>query len=180
MTRNVQVVLLCEDRQQEVFARRFLKKTGWNTRELRVEKAPHGRGAGEQYVRDRFPTELADFRRRAVRSKALSLPILTARPLMKRTACTRACPSRVIVSGTSIRSSACVSDNNCGTLRRLPSSSRAKSMSGYAIRRDATGLFYPEAARCAACDAPPTRKAGRLDARPFCPAVGSVTGTPAR
>ena len=71
VTRNVQVVLLCEDRQQEVFARRFLKKTGWNTRELRVEKAPHGRGAGEQYVRDRFPTELADFRRRAVRSKAL-------------------------------------------------------------------------------------------------------------
>ena len=71
MTRDVQIVLLCEDRQHEVFARRFLKKAGWSMRELRVEKAPQGRGAGEQYVRHRFPTELADFRRRAVRSKAL-------------------------------------------------------------------------------------------------------------
>lgn len=41
---------------------------------LRGEKAPHGRGAGEQYVRDRFPAELADFRRGAVRSKALIVP----------------------------------------------------------------------------------------------------------
>ena len=71
MTRNVQIVLLCEDQQHEVFARRFLKKAGWGIRELRVEKAPQGRGAGEQYVRHRFPTELADFRRRTLRSKAL-------------------------------------------------------------------------------------------------------------
>lgn len=71
LTRNVQIVLLCEDQQHEVFARRFLRKAGWDIRELRVEKAPQGRGAGEQYVRHRFPTELVDFRRRAVRSKAL-------------------------------------------------------------------------------------------------------------
>ena len=35
-----------------------MKKMGWNTRDLRVEKASSGRGSAEQYVRKRFPTEL--------------------------------------------------------------------------------------------------------------------------
>ena len=66
MSRRVQIVLLCEDSQHEAFARRFLKLNGWNTRSLRVEKAPQGRGAGEQFVRERFPTELSEQRRRQV------------------------------------------------------------------------------------------------------------------
>ena len=49
------VVLLCEDSQQEAFARRFLVRAGWHPRALRVEKSPQGRGSGEQWVRDRFP-----------------------------------------------------------------------------------------------------------------------------
>lgn len=61
--RNVQIVLLCEDTQHETFARRFLKETGWSTRRLRVEKAPGGRGSAEQFVRVRFPKELAAYRR---------------------------------------------------------------------------------------------------------------------
>ena len=63
MKRNVQIVLLCEDTQHETFARRFLKETGWSTRRLRVEKAPGGRGSAEQFVRVRFPKELAAYRR---------------------------------------------------------------------------------------------------------------------
>ncbi|HEV7508912.1 MAG TPA: hypothetical protein VGS07_28815 [Thermoanaerobaculia bacterium] len=66
MSRRVQLVLLCEDKQQEVFARRFLNAIGWETRSMRIEKAPPGRGAGEQFVRERFPRELKAHRSRPV------------------------------------------------------------------------------------------------------------------
>ena len=70
MSRRVQLVLLCEDKQHEVFARRFLNEMGWETRAMRVEKVPGGRGAGEQFVRKRFPLELKAHRSRPV-SQAL-------------------------------------------------------------------------------------------------------------
>ena len=66
MSRNVQLVLLCEDSQHEVFARRFLTKMGWSRRSIRVEKSPSGRGSAEQFVRERFPRELKEHRRRPV------------------------------------------------------------------------------------------------------------------
>jgi hypothetical protein len=62
MSRGVQWVLLCEDRQQEVFVRRFFKKAGWSTQRLRVEFAPPGRGSAVQFVRERFPKELSAYR----------------------------------------------------------------------------------------------------------------------
>lgn len=71
MNRNVQIVLLCEDVQHETFVRRFLAKAGWSTRRLRVEKAPGGCGSAEQWVRTRFPTELAEYRRRPGNAQAL-------------------------------------------------------------------------------------------------------------
>lgn len=70
VSRRVQLVLLCEDKQHEAFTRRFLTATGWETRAMRVEKAPGGRGAGEQFVRERFPRELKAHRSRSV-SQAL-------------------------------------------------------------------------------------------------------------
>src|SRR5206468_2025593 len=70
LSRRVQLVLLCEDSQHEAFARRFLEKMGWETRAIRVEKAPGGRGAGEQFVRERYPLELKAHRSRPV-SQAL-------------------------------------------------------------------------------------------------------------
>jgi hypothetical protein len=70
VSRRAQLVLLCEDTQHEAFARRFLKEMGWETRAMRVEKAPGGRGAGEQFVRLRFPKELKAHRSRPV-SQAL-------------------------------------------------------------------------------------------------------------
>jgi hypothetical protein len=66
VSRNVQLVFLCEDNQHEAFARRFLKAMGWETRAMRVEKAPGGRGSGEQFVRQRFPLELKAHRTRPV------------------------------------------------------------------------------------------------------------------
>lgn len=62
MSRNVQIVLLCEDSQHEAFARRFLGEVGWSTRRIRVLKAPKGQGSGEQFVRNRFPEELKAYR----------------------------------------------------------------------------------------------------------------------
>jgi hypothetical protein len=64
MSRNVQVVIVCEDRQHEAFARRFLARAGKQFRVQRVERSPKGRGTGEQYVRERFAKELAGYRAR--------------------------------------------------------------------------------------------------------------------
>jgi hypothetical protein len=63
--RSVQLVILCEDTQQEAFIRRFLRKAGWNKRRFRVEKAPSGRGSGEQFVKERFPLELEAYRKKS-------------------------------------------------------------------------------------------------------------------
>ena len=64
MSRSVQVVILCEDRQHAAFARRFLARAAKHLRVQRVEISPKGRGAGEQFVRERFPKELAYYRSR--------------------------------------------------------------------------------------------------------------------
>lgn len=63
VSRNVQIVLLCEDSQHEAFARRFLEARRLSTGRIRVEKAPRGGGSAEQFVRERFPIELASHRR---------------------------------------------------------------------------------------------------------------------
>ena len=64
MSRRVQVVVLCEDRQQAVFVRRLLVEMGWCKRRLRFENAPAGQGSAEQFVRKRFPKELRAYRAR--------------------------------------------------------------------------------------------------------------------
>lgn len=64
VSRKVQLVLLCEDLQHESFARRFLKKAGWDTHRLRVEKGPPSKGSAEQFVRTSFPKELIAYRNR--------------------------------------------------------------------------------------------------------------------
>ena len=62
MSRNVRIVLLCEDAQHESFAKRLLVSMGWRLRDFRVERSPSGRGSAEQYVRERFPDELQGVR----------------------------------------------------------------------------------------------------------------------
>lgn len=68
VSREAQIVLLCEDSQHQAFVERFLEAAGRLTRKakrrLRVEKASQGRGSAEQFVRERFPKELAEYRRR--------------------------------------------------------------------------------------------------------------------
>jgi len=63
--RYSQIVILCEDTQQESFIRRFLKKAhGIQPNLLIVVKNPGGKGSGEQFVRNRYPHELKAIRRR--------------------------------------------------------------------------------------------------------------------
>jgi len=59
--RRVQIVILCEDRQQEVFARYFLKKRGF-TGVFRANICPKGSQSGEQYVRTHYPAEVKAYR----------------------------------------------------------------------------------------------------------------------
>ena len=59
-----QVIVLCEDKQQSVFVRRFLKRrTGHR---IAVVSAPTGKGSGEQFVRERYPQELRALRKATV------------------------------------------------------------------------------------------------------------------
>ena len=59
--RRVQYVLVCEDQQHEVFARRFLKRSGFvtNNHQLRIESSSRGIGAADAFVRDTYVRELA-------------------------------------------------------------------------------------------------------------------------
>ena len=61
---SVKLVLLCEDQQLACFMRRFLKRRGWKSHDIREEIAPIGKGSGEQWVRERFPDELLAMRQR--------------------------------------------------------------------------------------------------------------------
>jgi hypothetical protein len=59
--RRVQIIILCEDRQQEVFARYFLEKRGFKGR-FRIRVCPKGQKSGEQYVRTQYPLEVRAYR----------------------------------------------------------------------------------------------------------------------
>lgn len=59
--RRVQIVILCEDRQQEVFARHFLKMRGF-TGIIRAKICPSGSQSAEQYVRSQYAAEVKAYR----------------------------------------------------------------------------------------------------------------------
>lgn len=67
--RNIQVVILCEDRQQEVFARRFLIDRGFNRYRIRANVSS-GSGSGEQYVRRHYPQEVKALYRQQAKGSA--------------------------------------------------------------------------------------------------------------
>lgn len=71
MSRASEIIVLCEDRLQEVFVRRFLKR-GWGIKEppLRVITPPRSgsAGAGEKYVRDNYASQLKACRTRHART----------------------------------------------------------------------------------------------------------------
>ena len=72
--RRVQILVLCEDLQQFVFARLFLKKRGFKG-EIRPNICPPGSQAGEQYVRTEYPKEVKAYRQNRNRM-AIGLVVL--------------------------------------------------------------------------------------------------------
>ena len=62
MAKYTQIVILCEDRQQEVFARHFLINCGIDRHRIRLNVAPIGKGSGEQFVRQQYPIEVQFYR----------------------------------------------------------------------------------------------------------------------
>ena len=74
-----QVIILCEDTQQEVFVRHFLKKAqGIGHHAVRVNKNPSGKGSGEQFVRKQLPDQLKAIRGRAAKAKTDLIVVIDA------------------------------------------------------------------------------------------------------
>ena len=65
MSKASQIIVLCEDKAHEVFAKRFLKK-GWGvkSRAIRVPPYPSEKGSGKKYVADNISLEAEALRRR--------------------------------------------------------------------------------------------------------------------
>jgi len=74
-----QIVILCEDTQQESFIRRFLKKAhGIQSSLLRISKNPSGKGSGEQFVRNNYPNQLKALRQRQHRANTTLIVAIDA------------------------------------------------------------------------------------------------------
>jgi hypothetical protein len=80
MTEYTSIVVLCEDRQQEVFARHFLKACGLvkNRRKIYYNPCPKGKQAGEQYVRQEYPKEVKTYRNISQRLSASLIILIDA------------------------------------------------------------------------------------------------------
>ncbi len=65
MNKASQIIVLCEDKAHEVFAKRFLK-TGWGVkpRAIRVPPYPDGKGSGKKHVEDNISQETEALRKR--------------------------------------------------------------------------------------------------------------------
>jgi len=62
MSKYTEIVILCEDLQQGVFARTFLIKCGIIRQRIRIVPLP-AQGGGEGFVRKQFPLEVQAYRR---------------------------------------------------------------------------------------------------------------------
>ena len=75
--RRVQIVILCEDKQQEVFAIHFLQKRGFTLdRNFRTEICP--KGAGEQFVREKYAQEVVEYRRQRNKRSGMLIVLIDA------------------------------------------------------------------------------------------------------
>ncbi len=87
-----QIILLCEDLQQAVFARTFLiEYYGIHYRRIRIDFSSAGKGAAEQFVREHLPAEVAKYRNR--KDIRIALVVITdadtLEPLERRTTLTQ-------------------------------------------------------------------------------------------
>jgi hypothetical protein len=71
MSRGVRITVICEDQLHASFARSVLYERNYSRREIRFLMSPHGRGAGEQFVRGRLPEEVRALRRQSYQRLAV-------------------------------------------------------------------------------------------------------------
>lgn len=72
------IVLLCEDRQQEVCARHFLVSCGVDKNRIYPEVCPKGKQAGEQFVRRKYPKQVVSYRKISHRLSAALVVVMDA------------------------------------------------------------------------------------------------------
>jgi hypothetical protein len=77
-TRKAEFVVLCEDVKHKTFMLRYLTSLGFNVRQIRIKLPRAGRGAGEQWVRERYPEETKIQRSRANHTSASLIAVIDA------------------------------------------------------------------------------------------------------
>lgn len=68
---GIRVTVVVEDQRLERFCREVLIKLGFNSREIRVEKSPAGRGSGKQWVDNAMAKEVKILRSKNYQSLAV-------------------------------------------------------------------------------------------------------------
>jgi len=72
------VIVLAEDERHQRFVRHFLYQKGLSTHQIRMEPLPSGKGCGEQWVRERYPTTVKAYRERSARARTALVAVIDA------------------------------------------------------------------------------------------------------
>jgi hypothetical protein len=72
------VIVLAEDERHQRFVRHFLYQKGLSTHQIRMEPLPSGKGCGEQWVRERYPTTVKAYRERSARARTALVVVIDA------------------------------------------------------------------------------------------------------
>src|SRR5260370_28394780 len=76
--RIANIILLVEDINQENLLRRYLQQLGHHNRNMRPLKLPAGQGSGEQFVRERYASEVRAMRAQVTRTRACLIAMIDA------------------------------------------------------------------------------------------------------
>jgi hypothetical protein len=69
MSKPSLVIVLAEDERHQRFVRRYLENLNYPSHRIRNEPLPAGRGAGEQWIRERYAKAVQAYRERAARAQ---------------------------------------------------------------------------------------------------------------
>lgn len=76
--RIAQIILLVEDLNQENLLRRYLQRCGHGNRSMRSQKSPSGHGSGEQFVRQKYASEVLAIRSQMNKTRACLIAMIDA------------------------------------------------------------------------------------------------------
>ena len=76
--RIARIIILIEDLNQENLLRRYLLRLGHDTRTMDFKRLPQGRGSGEQFVREKYASEVRAIRSQLAKTKACLIAMVDA------------------------------------------------------------------------------------------------------